>query len=100
MVEDGHPAQEPLQVQGNDAAGPVKTLKDDIAAVLRHSGAHPGFDQFLDLLHHVAVFVIIGFFRFPALPSNSGNPWVKCSITAPRMAGFKCFQRPRAWSPK
>ena len=34
-------------------------------------------------------------FAFPrAVPSIKGRPRVKCSMTAPRMAGFRCFQSP------
>ena len=44
-------------MQRDDAAAFIEALEDDVAAVLRHGGAHAGLDQLLDLGHHLAVVI-------------------------------------------
>ena len=55
MVEDGQPAQEPCRCSKTMPRAAVEALEDDVAAILRHGGAHAGLDQFLDLLDDLGI---------------------------------------------
>jgi len=72
-------------VQIDDAVGEV--VEDDVAAIHRDGGTHPGFKQFLDLRHDLVVFLVAVLLPIALLSRIPLRPFLR-AIKEPALIAF------------